>query len=118
VHGNEKKASRTRALRTETGEVGAVKLAMAYLGMALRAVAAHPEYLSPAAIDNDLLLGQVKGVADTGPPPGHSHLHQLALAILLCREKSRRGLLQSRLAGSGDLSSMQACVAEYSDCPV
>jgi hypothetical protein len=86
VHGNEKKASRTRALRTETGEVGAVKLAMAYLGMALRAVAAHPEYLSPAAIDNDLLLGQVKGVADTGPPPGHSHLHQLALAILLCRE--------------------------------
>jgi hypothetical protein len=36
----------------------------------------------------------------------------------LCRENSGRGLLQSRLAGSGDLSSMQACVAECSDRPV
>jgi hypothetical protein len=65
VHGNEKKASQTRAVRTDTGEVGAVKLAMAYLGMALRAVAAHPEFLDPATIDHDLLLGRKLDVDGT-----------------------------------------------------
>jgi hypothetical protein len=65
VHGDEKKAGRTRAMKTETGEVGAVKLAMVYLGMALRAVAAHPEFLDPAVIENDLLLGRKLDLADT-----------------------------------------------------
>ena len=68
VHGHEKKASQTRAMRTDRGEVGAVKLAMAYLGMALRAVAARPEFLDPAVIDNDLLLGRKLDVADAGTP--------------------------------------------------
>jgi hypothetical protein len=31
---------------------------MAYLGMALRAVATRPEFLDPAVIDNDLFLGR------------------------------------------------------------
>jgi hypothetical protein len=34
-----------------------VKLAIEYLGMAVRAVASHPEYLDPAVIDEKLLLG-------------------------------------------------------------
>ncbi len=59
VPGNEKKASKTREVKTGTGKaVAAVKLAIDYLGMAVRAVAAHPEYLSPAAIDDELLLGR------------------------------------------------------------
>ena len=66
VHGNEKRASQTRAMRTDKGEVEAVRLAMAYLGMALRAVAAHPEFLDPAVIDNELLLGQKLDLADAG----------------------------------------------------
>jgi hypothetical protein len=59
VHGNEKKASKTRQVKTGTGKaIAAVKLAIDYLGMAIRAVAAHPEYLNPAAIDDELLLGR------------------------------------------------------------
>jgi hypothetical protein len=68
VHGDQKKARRTSAFRTETGEVGAVRLAIEYLGMAVRAVAAHPTFLAPAAIDNDLLLGQKLDGTNSGPP--------------------------------------------------
>jgi hypothetical protein len=58
VHGNEKKANKARELKTETGEaIPAVKFAIEYLGMAIRAVAAHPAYLDPAVIDERLLLG-------------------------------------------------------------
>jgi hypothetical protein len=60
VHGNEKKASKTREIKVATGEaIAAVKLAVEYLGMAVRAVVTHPEYLAPATIDERLLLGQV-----------------------------------------------------------
>ena len=52
----------------DKGEVGAVKLAMSYLGMALRAVAARPEFLDPVVIDNDLLLGRKLDLADAGTP--------------------------------------------------
>lgn len=59
VHGNESRASKTREIRTEAGEaIPAVKLAIEYLGMTIRAVAAHPEYLDLALIDEKLLLGQ------------------------------------------------------------
>lgn len=59
VHGNVEKASKTQEVETETGEAfAAVRLATEYLGMAVRAVASHPEYLDPAAIDEKLLLGQ------------------------------------------------------------
>jgi hypothetical protein len=58
VHGDEKKASKKREVKTDAGgAIPAVKLAIEYLGMAVRAVASHPEYLDPAVIDEKLLLG-------------------------------------------------------------
>lgn len=64
VHGNEKKAIKKRAVKTETGEgKGAVRMAVEYLGMAVRAIAGHPEYLAPAVVDEKLLLGNLKWCA-------------------------------------------------------
>jgi hypothetical protein len=57
AHGDAKKASKSREIKTESGDaIPAVKLATEYLGMALQAVAAHPEYLEPTTIDEVLLL--------------------------------------------------------------
>lgn len=60
VHGDVKKAKKKREVKTETGgAIPAVKLAVEYLGMAVRAVTKHPEYLDPAVIDEQLLLGRL-----------------------------------------------------------
>jgi len=67
VHGDEKKATKTREVKIKTGEtVAAVKLAVEYLGMAVRAVAKHPEYLVPAIIDEKLLLGTDSSITNSG----------------------------------------------------
>lgn len=57
VHGNEKKASKMAQLKSGKTTNG-VRLAIDYLGMAVRAMAAYPEFLDPKAIDDQLLLGQ------------------------------------------------------------
>jgi hypothetical protein len=59
VHGDERKASKTSR--------GTVKLAIEYLGLAVRAVAAHPEYLDPGTIDHNLLLGRGKTIPENEP---------------------------------------------------
>jgi hypothetical protein len=59
VHGHESNASKKREIKTEAGEaIPAVKLATEYLGMAVQAVALHPEFLDPSLIDEKLLLGR------------------------------------------------------------
>jgi hypothetical protein len=58
VHGDEKKANKiSRA--TPGGAATAVRLAIQYLGVAVRALAAHPEFLTTTAIDEGLLLNRV-----------------------------------------------------------
>lgn len=54
VHGNEKRASRLQ--KATAGAKTAVRLAIEYLGVVVRVIAAHPEFLSPAAIDEQILL--------------------------------------------------------------
>jgi hypothetical protein len=50
---------RKRELKAESGEtIPAVTLAVQYLGMAVQAIAQHPEYLDPKLIDEKLLLGR------------------------------------------------------------
>ena len=60
VHGNDKRASKIGKTRAG-GANTAVRLAIQYLAMAVRAIAAHPQYLNPAAIDEDLLIKKTNG---------------------------------------------------------
>jgi hypothetical protein len=57
VHGSESKANKNREIKSESSDpIPVVKLATEYLGMAIHGIAARPEFLDPALIDQRLLL--------------------------------------------------------------
>ena len=108
---SKKRAKDTTAISQHQGEK--------MLPMNVAAIAPNPTvFATPiGAISRNSGNNKAISIAAIPLSASHSCLHQLATAILLCRENSGRGLLKVRLAVFVDLSSMQACVAECSDRP-